>query len=192
MTNSLTENLKPHVCPHQKAFMLDNWLRKLVQRPGKIVGEYIKAGDSVVDMGCGPGFFTIDMAKRVGPSGRVVAADMQPQMLAHVRKKAARHNVSGRLILHQCAQESVGLQIAADFILCFYMVHETPDIERFFSEIAALLKPDGKILVVEPNFHVTRESFDRMLKKTESTGLETIAFPKGKGGRSVVLGRPAN
>jgi ubiquinone/menaquinone biosynthesis C-methylase UbiE len=191
MTAVVSEKTNPRVCPHQSAFMLDNWLRKLVQQPGKIVGEYIKAGDTVVDIGCGPGFFTIDMAKQVGPSGRVTAVDLQPQMLAHVRKKAARHNVSEQVILHQCTPESVGLQLFADFILCFYMVHETPDAKRFFMEISDLLKPDGRILVVEPGFHVSREAFARMLKKADSAGLKTIGFPKGKGGRSVLLGRRA-
>lgn len=43
-----------------------------------------------MDMGCGPGFFTLEMAKLVGTGGRVIAVDLQTQMLARVAKKAAR------------------------------------------------------------------------------------------------------
>lgn len=187
MTNSISKEKNGHVCPHQMAFMLDNWLRKIIQRPKKIVGEYIKEGDIVVDIGCGPGFFTIDMAKLVGPSGGVVAVDMQPQMLDRVRKKAARHKVSERLTFHQCPQHNVGLELKADFILCYYMVHETPDPDKFLAEISGLLKPDGKILVVEPNFHVSKDEFTQIAEKAKSAGLVPVAYPKGKGGRSVVL-----
>ena len=50
-----------HVCPHRMSLMLDNWIRRLLQNPGKIVGEYIKQGDTVVDIGCGPGIYTQEL-----------------------------------------------------------------------------------------------------------------------------------
>ena len=64
--------------------------------PRKIVGPYIQEGNTVIDMGCGPGYFTIDMAKMVGPKGRVIAVDIQAKMLARVRKKGPK-TFSGRM-----------------------------------------------------------------------------------------------
>ncbi len=98
LNNSIT---KPqlHVCPHQISFFLDNWIRRLIQPPGKIVGPYIQEGNTVIDMGCGPGYFTIDMAKIVGPEGRVIAVDIQAKMLERVRKKAQKHGLAERIDL---------------------------------------------------------------------------------------------
>ena len=81
MTTATTPVLKNHICPHKFSFMLDNIFRRRLQHPRKIVGEYLRPGDTVIDLGCGPGFFTIDMAKVVGPTGKVIAVDLQRSML---------------------------------------------------------------------------------------------------------------
>jgi len=68
---------KGDVCSHTHSFFLDNFLRRLIQNPKKIVGEYIKKGDTIIDLGCGPGYFSIAMAKMVGDTGRVYSVDLQ-------------------------------------------------------------------------------------------------------------------
>ena len=189
--NTLTEAQGPHICPHQYAFFLDNWLRRLIQHPKKIVGPYIKPGDTVIDMGCGPGYFSIDMAKMVGPHGRVIAVDIQEKMLEHVRKKAHKHGVAQRIdYLLVGAQES-GLSRQADFILAFYMIHETPDMQQTLMSFRRLLKENGRILAVEPKMHVKQPAFEEMLSEAEKTGLSAVEFPKFMGSRSVVF-QPAS
>ena len=189
MSDSLTiEKAKGHVCPHQISFMLDNWFRRLIQHPKKIAGEYIKNGDTVLDMGCGPGYFSIDLAKMVGETGKVFAVDLQESMLIKVKKKAARHGVLDRMEFHQCNALRIGLNQKANFILAYYMIHETPDPKAFLSELRDILKPGGRLLVVEPKMHVSPSAFESMVKDAESAGLKTIDFPKKKGGRSVLLG----
>ena len=84
------KNYTGDVCSHDHSFFLDNFIRRLIQNPRKIVGEYIHNGDTVVDLGCGPGYFSIDMAKMVGESGHVIAVDLQPEMLEKVKKKAKK------------------------------------------------------------------------------------------------------
>jgi ubiquinone/menaquinone biosynthesis C-methylase UbiE len=189
MSDTLTmEKTKGHVCPHQISFMLDNWFRRLIQHPKKIAWEYIKNGDTVFDMGCGPGYFSIDLAKMVGETGKVFAVDLQESMLIRVKKKALRHGVSQRMVFHQCHASRIGLNQKADFILAYYMIHETPDPKAFFTEIRSMLTTNGKLLVVEPRMHVSQEMFESMVENAESAGLKAIDFPKGKGGRSVLLG----
>jgi ubiquinone/menaquinone biosynthesis C-methylase UbiE len=175
------------VCPHQAAFMLDNWIRRLFQNPRNLVGEYIQPGDTAVDMGCGPGFFTIDMARMVGRSGQVIAVDLQTGMLQHVRKKARRHGLANRIKYHQCRAEGIGLECQANFVLAFYMVHETPDPHGFFTEIRSILAPGGKLLVVEPKMHVSRSAFEDMTAKAVDAGMQITGNPSGKGGRAVLL-----
>ena len=55
-----------HVCPVEKAGGLDSGIRKLLQRPKKILGNYAREGMTVLDLGCGPGFFSVEMAKEIG------------------------------------------------------------------------------------------------------------------------------
>ena len=177
-----------HVCSHKLSFMLDNPLRRWIQSPKKVVGSYIKEGDTVIDMGCGPGFFSIDMAKMVGEAGRVIAVDLQEHMLSHVKKKAAKHGVLDRMEFHLCEQDRIGLCQKADFILAFYMIHETPDPYSCLCEMKGLLKEDGSLLIVEPKFHVNQEAFDAMLDDAERAGLKAVEFPKRVGDRSVLFG----
>ena len=144
-------------------------------------------GDIVIDMGCGPGFFSIEMAKMVGQNGRVVAVDLQEKMLGHVKRKAAKHGVTDRMEFHQCRADHIALSVKADFMLAYYMVHETPGIAKFFVEAASLLRQGGRMLVVEPRFHVTRAMFAETLGEADKAGLTAVGFPKGKGSRSVLF-----
>ena len=175
------------VCPHTIALMLDNPLRRIIQNPGRIVGPYIKPGDTVIDLGCGPDFFSTAMASMVGNAGRIIAVDLQAQMLAHVNRKALKKGVSDRITLHQCGPDNLGLACKADFILAFYMVHETPEPEGFLKEVRTLLKDGGRFLVVEPRFHVKKNEFENMIVQAVGCGFEVVDRPARKGGRSVLL-----
>ncbi|MBW2297441.1 MAG: class I SAM-dependent methyltransferase [Deltaproteobacteria bacterium] len=187
LTQTEAQPKSPHVCPHTISFFLDNRFRKIIQSPKRITGPYIKAGDTVIDIGCGPGFFSIEMAKLVGANGKVIAVDLQKKMIAHTKRKAAKYGMQDRMEFHQCEADHIGLNCKADFILAFYMVHETPNRLQFFQEIKSMLKDGGQLLVVEPTMHVSKAAFARMLMDTESAGLRAVDFPRRKGGRSVLF-----
>jgi ubiquinone/menaquinone biosynthesis C-methylase UbiE len=123
----------------------------------------------------------------VGPAGRVIAVDLQTKMLRHVERKAIRHGVADRVVCHPCSADGIGLTCQADFILAFYMVHETPDARRLFEEILSLLAPGGKLLVVEPKMHVKQAVFQSMVTTAVEAGMQVVEFPSGKGGRAVLL-----
>ncbi len=78
---------RPHVCPAELACSLDNSIRRLVHKPRKILEAYIRKEMTVLDLGCGPGYFTIELANLVGDGGKVIAADLQQGMLDKVRLK---------------------------------------------------------------------------------------------------------
>ena len=79
-----------HVCPWIVQYILALPLRKLSESPDSIVGPYVQPGMTVVDPGCGFGFFSIPMAKMVGPKGRVVSVDLEPRAIERLKKKAAK------------------------------------------------------------------------------------------------------
>lgn len=188
--------IEKKICSHRHASRLDNIFRKLYQSPKKIVGPYLKPGDTAIDIGCGPGFFTIPMAEMVGSSGTVIGVDLQKEMLEKLTgKMRVHHNESqaGKITAHQCTQNSLELDqsVKADFILACYMVHETVDQVDFFRQTRTHLKPTGRLLVIEPPFHVTNKSFGETIKTAELTGLMLIDRPKRKGGFCALFGIPA-
>ncbi|NOX32513.1 MAG: class I SAM-dependent methyltransferase [Deltaproteobacteria bacterium] len=183
------KDYKGDVCSHKHSFFLDNVFRRVIQNPKKIVGEYIKDGDTVIDLGCGPGYFSIDMAKMVGETGRVISVDLQPEMLEKVEKKAEKQNLFRRITLHSCPQERIGLplDVAADFVLVFYMLHETPHPDIFLQEVKTFLKKDGKCLIVEPLFHVSKKQFQKLTQDVKNIGFTILGRPSKKGGRSLLV-----
>ncbi len=78
-----------HTCPPWFLFTFDNPLRRWLHNPRKIVRPFVSPGDTVLDVGCGMGTFTIDLASYVGPQGKVIAADLQEAMLDGLEKRAA-------------------------------------------------------------------------------------------------------
>jgi ubiquinone/menaquinone biosynthesis C-methylase UbiE len=168
---------KSRVCPVERAGSLDSRLRRWVQNPRKILAPYVREGMVALDMGCGPGFFSVEMAQMVGESGRVIAADLQEGMLERLGKKIEGTRLAGHITLHRCEEDGLGLSDPVDFALAFYMVHEVPDQARFFREIASTLKAGGKLLIVEPPLHVSRRAFEDTLASAEGAGLKVFERP---------------
>ena len=166
------------VCPVERAGSLDNRIRRWLQNPQKILGAYIEEGMTVLDVGCGPGFFSTDMAQMVGESGRVIAADLQEGMLEKLRDKIKGTELEGRITLHKCEGDKTGVCENVDFVLLFYVVHEVPNKEEFFNEIVNILKPNGQIFIIEPPFHVSKVAFEEAVRKAREAGLTEVERPK--------------
>jgi len=76
-----------------------------------------------------------------------------------------------------------------DFVLAFWMVHEVPDQQSMFEELISILKPGGRICIIEPKFHVTEKSFSRMIVLSETAGFKIIERPKVCLSRAVLFVR---
>jgi ubiquinone/menaquinone biosynthesis C-methylase UbiE len=167
-----------HVCPAEHSGWLSTSLRKLVNNPWRILRGLVSEGDTAVDLGCGPGFFTLPLAQMVGETGRVIAVDVQEEMLAKLNARAERAHLASRIQLHHSGADSLGVAGPADFALAFYMVHEVPDRERFFRETAGILRDGGRLLLVEPMGHVSKAQFRRTVEAAKEAGLTPIAEPR--------------
>jgi ubiquinone/menaquinone biosynthesis C-methylase UbiE len=171
------------VCPWWLCYSFDNPLRRL------FLGPYVKPGMTVVDIGCGMGYFTIGLAKLAGPEGKVIAVDLQQQMLDALGRRSRRGGMADRVVLHRCRKESLGIEEPADFVLAFWMAHEVPDTPRFFREIFTLLKTEGRFLLVEPKFHVTRKGLEPTLAVCRETGFRILEEPSVALSRTFLLGK---
>jgi ubiquinone/menaquinone biosynthesis C-methylase UbiE len=176
-----------HVCPWWCCFTFDNFLRKLIHNSKEILRPYVVEGNAVLDIGPGMGYFSIPLASIVGETGKVIVADIQPEMLKALQKRAKKAGVEKRITTHLCKVDSLGLDRQFDFVLAFWMVHEVPNQLVFFKEIRSLLKPSGKFLLSEPILHVNQAMFEKTVKTAESVGLVLKEKPKISLSRSALF-----
>jgi len=176
-----------HVCPWWLAYSFDNPLRRALHRPERLLGPYVSRGMTALDIGCGMGHFSLGLARLVGPEGRVVAVDLQPQMLEVVSRRAGRHGLASRVEVHRCQADSLNLERAADFILTFWMAHEVADLARFMEEVYSLLGDGGTFFLAEPQVHVSLARFEAIAQTAIAAGFRAQATPSVRFSRAVVF-----
>ncbi len=101
---------------------------------------------TIIDVGAGTGFFARAAADIVGATGEVIAADISEEMLASMRETGLPGNV------HPVRSEEYSVPVPdgkGDMVLAAFVVHEAPDRARFLAELKRLLKPGGKLLIIE-------------------------------------------
>jgi len=181
--------MSDHVCPWWLAYTFDNPLRRLIHKPEKILGPYVKSGMTVADLGCGMGYFSLGLARLVGEKGTVIAVDLQREMLNALRRRASRAGLLNRVMPVLADRDVLNLDQEIDFALAFWMVHETPSPYRFFSQVAARLSDGAKLLVAEPRFHVPPERFAEILEDAGRTDLRILEHPPVGFSRTALLSR---
>lgn len=172
------------VCPFWVGYMLINPLRNLFENPHKLFGDLVREGMIVLEPGCGMGYFTLPLARMVGESGRVIAVDIQPKMIAALAKRSLATGLFDRIEMR--LGESGHLKIedlsgTVDFALALHMVHETVSPRGFFKEIWAALKNRGNLLIIEPKGHVSLRDFDKTLAAAREAGfIQNDILPDSK------------
>lgn len=169
------------------------------QKPDEVVGALgLRRGQVACDVGAGPGYFTIRLARAVGPSGRVYAVDVEPQILDALRERLAAsglRNVTPVLALADDALLPAG---ACDVALIVDTYHHFPDRPAYLRRLTAALRPGGRIVNVD--FHkretpvgppldhrLSRETF---LEEAHAAGLAVVAEPAILPYQYVVVLRP--
>jgi len=175
------------VFPASRASHLDGWMRRLLFQPDRLVERYVRPGDTVLDIGCGPGLFTRAIARKVGDTGLVIAVDIQDGMLEILRENAEKEGLMSRIRLHKADPESMYLTEPGriNVAIAFYVVHEVPDAARLIQEVFTLLVPGGTFLIVEPVFVVSAPEFEKTITLATSAGFQLDSSP------SVLLSRTA-
>jgi SAM-dependent methyltransferase len=165
-------------------------LRRIEYQPAKVLRVHVRPGMTVLEPGPGMGFFTLELARLVGSSGRVIAVEIQPRMLDRLRRRAAKAGVLDRLDTRLAAPDSLGiadLAGAVDFTLAFFMVHELPAAAPFFREVAQASKPGARLLFAEPKGHVTAPVFDAELQAARDAGFALLESPSLRRSRAALL-----
>jgi ubiquinone/menaquinone biosynthesis C-methylase UbiE len=139
----------------------------------------VKPGQTVCDMGCGNGFYTLQLARLVGPRGLVYAVDIQPemlQMLAHNAAEAGLTNI--RPVLGTPIDPRLPVA-AIDMMLCVDVYHEFSHPEAMLAKIRESLAPNGQMVLVEfrgEDAEVPIKPLHKMTKQQVRTELEPAGF----------------
>lgn len=183
-----------HVCPWWYGYFLISPLRRLVQHPRRVLEPYVREGMLVLEPGAGMGYFTLDVARLVGPAGRVVAVDVQARMISALLSRARRAGLADRVEARVCAADSLGiadLEGTVDLALVIHVAHEVPDQRALFAEILRALRPGAAALLAEPRGHVPEAEFAATVDAARAAGLvaaERVAFGRDP---AAVVRRPA-
>jgi ubiquinone/menaquinone biosynthesis C-methylase UbiE len=171
----------PHsVCPWWLGPILANPVRRFFEKPERIVGPFVTPGMTVLEPGCGMGFFTLPLARLVGPSGRVVCVDLQPKMLDGLRRRARRAGVLERVETIVCSPTDLGIDSWAgkiDLAVAIHVVHELRDPAAFLAQLYRALRNDGTLLVSEPKGHVSPPAFEATIALAEGIGFRRSSRP---------------
>lgn len=181
-----------HICPYWVGYLLLNPLRKLLENPDKILGPFVQEGMTVLEPGCGMGYFTLPLARMVGPKGRIVAVEIQQKMLSTLERRARKEGVLDRIDLRQIEPKELGVEDLSgevDFAVALHVVHEVPDQSSFFTEIRKALKSGGELLIVEPKGHVSQAQFEQTVAIAEKIGLKSEVLSHKVGGRGALLNK---
>ena len=151
------EEIKHTRIPHSKivykgiAWTLGNPLRRLTMNANKVLTRMgVQEGLTILEVGCGPGFFTIPSARRV-KDGTVYALDIYPMMIEMVEKKVRKHRLENVKTINSPASSTGVDDESIDLILCIDVLSDISDIAPTLQEMHRILKPDGTLSVYEPH-----------------------------------------
>jgi len=162
-----------HVCPTWVGYLLLSPLRRLVENPEKMLGDFVQEGMTILEPGCAMGYFTLPLARMVGPAGRVVAVDIQPRMLSVLARRAGKTGLAERIDIRKAEAASLGitdLSGAVDLALLIHVVHEMPNQQALFAEIRPAMTPLAQVIVIEPRGHVSAADIARTARSAEAAG----------------------
>jgi len=180
------------ICPTWLGPLLASPLRRFMEDPEKLFSPLVSAGMCVLEPGCGMGFFTLPLARLVGPGGRVLALDVQEGMLRGLRRRAEKAGLAERIearLVGGGGMELADVAGGVDFAAVMHVAHELPDQGAFFAELAAALKPGGRVFLAEPRGHVTARAFLTTLELARARGFELERAEAGWGGRRATLAK---
>lgn len=191
--------LSPRPCPYSLAGALEMPGRRFVAGPATLLSSFgIEAGQRVVEIGPGTGFYSVEAARRVGSSGHLVCIDLQAEMLRHTKARIEASGMSVSLI--QATAHALPLRCGCiDHVFLITVLGEIPDRGKALAEIKRVLRPGGRLSVSEqfpdPDF-VTRRTLRRELaaagfveRQTRGWLIYSSTWAKSDVLRSVEAGR---
>lgn len=140
----------PHRFDARQRFRLLSEEREAALQPDFLLRDLgLGEGMTLADIGCGPGFFTIPAARIVGENGGIFAADIEGEMLSTTRSRANEAGLTNVRIVKTSDREIPIAPNTCDFVLLAFIIHEVEHRASFLHRAARLLKPGGRLAILE-------------------------------------------
>ncbi len=142
---------QPRPMPHQWAKVLDHPWRLQYRKPAETLGLFgFTPGMTVLDLGCGTGTFTIEMAQMVGEQGRVHAVDLQAPLLQQAQQRIEAANLQARVDFHHCGAYQLPIETnSIDLAVVIATFSQISDKLAVLRELHRVLKPGARLAVSE-------------------------------------------
>jgi ubiquinone/menaquinone biosynthesis C-methylase UbiE len=169
------------------------------QKPDEVVAALgLRPGQTACDVGSGPGYFTLRLARAVGASGRVYAVDVEPQILDALRERLATAKLRNVTPILALADDALLPPGACDVILIVDTYHHFPERTAYLRRLSAAVKPGGRIVNVDYHKRPTpvgppmdhRLSRETFLEEAKAAGLAVAGEPEILPYQYVVVLRP--
>jgi len=162
----LRGRLQPRPCPCSLAAWLDAPGRRLVAGAERVLGDFgIGPGQTVVEIGPGTGFYSVEAARRIGSSGRLLCVDLQRQMLEVARGRADAAGLRAHFVVANATALPLRSDLA-DHVFLVTVLGEISERPHALAEMKRVLRRGGRLSVCEqfpdPDF-VTRASLRKEL-----------------------------
>lgn len=157
--------------------------REQEEEPLKLLNSLkVKPGQTICDFGCGNGFHSLQLAKRVGPTGTIHAIDIQPEMLEMLEERAGPRGLENIKPIAATEEESGLSPGAYDMVLMVDVYHELANPAEILAEVRRSLKPEGRLVLVEfreedeevPILPLHKMSQVQVLKELTANGFKLV------------------
>jgi ubiquinone/menaquinone biosynthesis C-methylase UbiE len=152
-------------CPNSLSWLVDNPIRRrhlepILDRVG------IQPGERVLELGPGPGMFTLEAARRAGPEGRLIAVDIQPEMIGQVEARVREAGLTNVETHVASAYDTPLENDGVDRAFLVTVLPEIPDQARALAELRRVLRPGGVLSITEefydPDYPLPAETIRRV------------------------------
>lgn len=142
-------NPRPYPAPLRN--LLEHPVRMRYRNPVATLGPFgIGPGETVLDLGCGTGVFTVEMARQVGSAGHVHALDIQEAMVEAARTRVEGAGFASRVSFHHCGAYRLPLESdSVDAVVAIATLSEIPEPFLTMEELRRVLRPGGRVAVSE-------------------------------------------
>lgn len=183
---------RPHLIPSWLVPLLALPMRAWFDPPDRLVGPLLAPGLRILEIGPGSGFFTVPMARAAGPGGRVVCVELQAPVRRRLQAKLARLGLAWAEV-RPCGPDELqvpDLDGSMDLAVAIDVLHETPEPRRTLEQAFRVLRPGGRLLVLEPRGHCPERLFRAELAWAREAGFREAPFDLPSRRFGALLERP--